>query len=198
MRRMSSRLRSLAIVELLARHPEGLPARAIAERLGIPLPATERLLHELARTEYVKLGPDGQSHRLRLKLAALGLGYLGASGVTDLVQPILQLPAESPVASALDASAGRGVVLVRADGVAAGLLDRATAEKLAGRSPHSPAELAAEPIRPETVLLDSEPGEEIIERVHETAAWQFLVVDAEGRPSGVLRREDLKAALRHA
>jgi Zn-dependent protease len=118
--------------------------------------------------------------------------------LADLVQPILQLPAESPVASALDASAGRGVVLVRADGVAAGLLDRATAERLASQSPLSPAEQAAEPIRPETVLLESEPGEEIIERVHETAAWQFLVVDEEGRPSGVLRREDLKAALRNA
>jgi Zn-dependent protease len=118
--------------------------------------------------------------------------------LADLVQPVLQLPAESPVADALDASAGRGVVLVRADGVAAGLLDRDTAERLAESSPLSPAELAAEPIRPETVLLDSEPGEEIIERVHETAAWQFLVVDEEGRPSGVLRREDLKAALRNA
>jgi Zn-dependent protease len=116
----------------------------------------------------------------------------------DLVQPVLQLPAESPVRDALGASAGRGVVLVRADGVAAGLLDRDTAERLARSSPLSPAELAAEPIRPETVLLDSEPGEEIIDRVHETAAWQFLVVDEEGRPSGVLRREDLKAALRNA
>jgi Zn-dependent protease len=116
----------------------------------------------------------------------------------DLIQPVLQLPAESPVKDALGASAGRGVVLVRADGVAAGLLDRDTAERLARSSPLSPAELAAEPIRPETVLLDSEPGEEIIDRVHETAAWQFLVVDQEGRPSGVLRREDLKAALRNA
>ncbi|MEV4319858.1 site-2 protease family protein [Actinocrispum sp. NPDC049592] len=118
--------------------------------------------------------------------------------LADLVQPVLQLPAESPVADALGASAGRGVVLVRADGVAAGLLDRETAERLAQTSPLSPAEQAAEPIRPETVLLDSETGEEIIERVQETAAWQFLVVDEEGRPSGVLRREDLKAALRNA
>lgn len=118
--------------------------------------------------------------------------------LADLVKPVLQLPAESPVADALGASAGRGVVLVRADGVAAGLLDRDRAERLAISSPHSPAEQAAEPIRPETVLLDSETGEEIIERVYETAAWQFLVVDEEGRPSGVLRREDLKAALRNA
>jgi hypothetical protein len=45
------------------------------------------------------------------------------------------------------------------------------------------------------VLLDSEPGEDIAERVQETAAWQFLVVDADGRPAGVLHREDLRASL---
>jgi Zn-dependent protease len=115
--------------------------------------------------------------------------------LADLVSPILQLPAESPVSSALTAAAGRGVVLVRADGVAAGLLDRVAAERLAERTPMAPAEHAAEPIRPESVLLDSEPGEDIVERVLETAAWQFLVVDEEGRPAGVLRREDLRAAL---
>jgi CBS domain-containing protein len=87
------------------------------------------------------------------------------------------------------------VVLVRADGVAAGLLDPVAAERLAERSPMAPAEQAAEPIRPESVLLDSEPGEEIAERVQETAAWQFLVVDGEGRPAGVLHREDLRAGL---
>ena len=115
--------------------------------------------------------------------------------LADLVGPVLQLPAESPVSRALTAAAGRGVVLVRADGVAAGLLDRVAAERMAQRSPMAPAEFAAEPIRPESVLLDSEPGEDIIERVMETAAWQFLVVDEEGRPAGVLHREDLRAAL---
>jgi Zn-dependent protease len=115
--------------------------------------------------------------------------------LADLTRPILQLPAESPVADALGAAAGRGVVLVRADGVAAGLLDPYAAERLAERSPMAPAEQAAEPIRPESVLLDSEPGEDIVERVQETAAWQFLVVDQDGRPSGVLLREDLRAGL---
>ena len=115
--------------------------------------------------------------------------------LSELVRPVLQLPAESPVSDALAASAGRGVVLVRADGVAAGLLDENAAERLVGTSPQAPAELAAEPIRADTVLLASEPGEEIVERVRETAAWQFLVVDDEGRPAGVLRREDLRAAL---
>ncbi|MDS0136971.1 MULTISPECIES: site-2 protease family protein [unclassified Amycolatopsis] len=113
----------------------------------------------------------------------------------ELVRPVLQLPAESPVSDALAASAGRGVVLVRADGVAAGLLDVGEAERLASATPHAPAEFAAEPIRAETVLLASEPGEDVVERVRETAAWQFLVVDDEGRPAGVLRRDDLRAAL---
>jgi hypothetical protein len=99
------------------------------------------------------------------------------------------------VSSALAAAAGRGVVLVRADGVAAGLLDRAAAERMAQRSPMAPAEFAAEPIRPESVLLDSEPGEDILDRVMDTAAWQFLVIDQDGRPAGVLHREDLRAAL---
>ncbi|WP_447002848.1 site-2 protease family protein [Saccharothrix isguenensis] len=113
----------------------------------------------------------------------------------ELVRPVLQLPAESPVSGALTASAGRGVVLVRADGVAAGLLDREMARRLASTSPHAPAEQAAVPIRPETVLLANESGAEVVERVRGTAAWEYLVVDLEGRPAGVLRREDLKAAL---
>jgi Zn-dependent protease len=115
--------------------------------------------------------------------------------VTDLVRPVLQLPAESPVSDALAASAGRGVVLVRADGVAAGLLDETEAQRLAATSPQAPAELAAQPIRPETVLIASDAGEDIAERVRETPAWQFLVVDHEGRPAGVLRRDDLRVAL---
>jgi len=115
--------------------------------------------------------------------------------LADVARPVLQLPAESPVADALAAAAGRGVVLVRADGVAAGLLDQPRAEHLAAKSPLAPAEHAAEEIRPDTVLLESDSGEEVIERVHGTAAWQFLIVDTEGRPAAVLRRDDLKAAL---
>ncbi|GAA1337557.1 site-2 protease family protein [Saccharothrix algeriensis] len=138
---------------------------------------------------FVVAGARGESaaERKRAWPAGLTLG--------ELVRPVLQLPAESPVSGALTASAGRGVVLVRADGVAAGLLDRDLARRLAATSPHAPAEQAAVPIRPETVLLENETGDEVVERVHGTAAWEYLVVDLEGRPAGVLRREDLKAAL---
>ncbi len=113
----------------------------------------------------------------------------------EITRPVLQLPAESPVADALYAAAGRGVVLVRADGLAVGLLDEVAAQQLTIYTPMAPAQDAAQLIRPDTVLFDSESGEDIIDRVRETGAWQFLVVDDDGKPAGVLLREDLKAAL---
>lgn len=118
--------------------------------------------------------------------------------IPALVRPVLQLPAESPVCDALVAAAGRGVVLVRADGVAAGLLDQAAAERLAMHSPREPAERAAMPVGPETILRSTDPPEVVFERVRTVPSWQFLVVDADGRPCGVLRREDLRIALRTA
>ena len=108
-----------------------------------------------------------------------------------LVRPVLQLPAESPVADALAAAAGRGVVLVRADGIAAGLLDPDRAEQLAAVFPRSPAEQAAEPIRLDGVVAAHEPGQQLLDRLRGTARRQLLVVDAENRPTGVLFREDV-------
>ncbi len=113
----------------------------------------------------------------------------------QLVRPVLQLPAESPVSDALMAAAGRGVVLVRADGVAVGLLDQTAAERLARTAPQEPAERAAEPVTAESVLVEGDTAETILERVRNTPAWQFLVLDGEGRPSGVLRREELRKAI---
>lgn len=119
----------------------------------------------------------------------------GEVAVADLVRPVLQLPAESPVSDALMAAAGRGVVLVRADGIAVGLLDQAAAERLAARAPHEPAERAAEAVTPESVLLPDESLPDVVERVRDVLVWQFLLLDVEGRPSGVLRREDLREVL---
>jgi len=115
--------------------------------------------------------------------------------LTDLVRPVLQLPAEVPVSDALTAASGHGVVLVRANGVAVGLFDAQLGQRLARDSPASPAELAADPIAAETVVLDSEPTSDIVERTRDVASWQFLVVDSEGQPAAVLHRQDLYAAL---
>lgn len=86
----SSRNRALAIVALLARHPWGLQPEAIAGGLGVPLATIRRLIAGLVESSYVH-GHDGEGRvRLRTKLPALALACLGASGVADVVQPILE------------------------------------------------------------------------------------------------------------
>ncbi len=122
-------------------------------------------------------------------------GWPDGLAVDALVRPVLQLPAEGSVTDTLVAAAGRGVLLVRPDGVALGLLDLRAAERLAAASPHSPAERAAEPVRSEAVLRVTDSGEEVLERVRGTTTRQFLVVDADGRPAGVLHRDDVERAV---
>ena len=112
-----------------------------------------------------------------------------------LVRPVLQLPAESPVADTLAAAAGRGVVLVRPDGIVAGLLDLPRAEQLAALFPRSPAAQAAEPIRLECVVAEHETGPQVLERLRDTTQRQLLVVDTENRPIGVLDRDDVVRAV---
>lgn len=85
---MSSRIRALGILETLAQYPAGLAPRELASLLKIPHAAAERTVQGLVESGFVFRTPDGQV-RLSVKLAALGLAYLGTSGITDLVQPIL-------------------------------------------------------------------------------------------------------------
>ena len=113
----------------------------------------------------------------------------------ELVRPVLQLPAESPVSGALTASAGRGVVLVRADGVAAGLLDREMARRLAITSPHAPP--SRRPCRSgrRPCCWRTRPARRWWNACRAPPPGSTWSLDLEGRPAGVLRREDLKAAL---
>lgn len=86
---MSSRSRGIAIIELLTGHPWGLNVLEIADQLAIPPAATLRVLSSLVESGYVHGSGREGIYRLSPKLPALGLAFLGASGVTDLVQPIL-------------------------------------------------------------------------------------------------------------
>ena len=87
---MSSALeRGLRILELLAAHPEGQQVSQVAAALGIPVSGVHRQLQELARLGYVRQIRDQGDYGLTVKLAALGLSFLGRSGVTDIAQPIL-------------------------------------------------------------------------------------------------------------
>jgi len=85
---MSSRIRALGMLETLAQYPGGLAPRELAQLLKMPHAAAERTVQGLVEGGFVFRTPDGAA-RLSVKLAALGLAYLGTSGITDLVQPIL-------------------------------------------------------------------------------------------------------------
>ncbi len=87
---MSSVLeKSLAILELMVEHPRGMQVSSIAKTLDIPVSGVHRTLRELARLGYVRQERDQGDYTLTIRLAALGLGFLGRSGVTDIAQPIL-------------------------------------------------------------------------------------------------------------
>ena len=87
---MSSVLeKSLAIVELLVDHPAGLPVSAIAAATDQPASGVHRTLQELARLGYVRQSQAQGDYALTIKLPAMGLGFIGRAGITDVAQPIL-------------------------------------------------------------------------------------------------------------
>lgn len=87
---MSSVLeKSLSILELMVEHPGGLQVSAIAQHLDQPLSGVHRQLRELARLGYVRQERHQGDYMLTIRLAALGLGFLGRCGITDIAQPIL-------------------------------------------------------------------------------------------------------------
>ncbi|NKC30499.1 IclR family transcriptional regulator [Falsiroseomonas selenitidurans] len=115
--------RSLRLLEMLARAPEGLPLAALADRLEMPRSAAHRLLGELVRQGYVRQGRDGGPYALTLKLVGLGLTFLAESGIPDIAQPVLdRLAAASGELVRLGVIRdGRLVWVAKAQGARAGL-----------------------------------------------------------------------------
>lgn len=87
--------RGLAVLEHLAGCPDGAPLSDIAAALQLPLSAAHRLLTELVRSGYVRQLRGQGDYGLTIKLVALGLGYLGATGVVDVAQPTLDRLAQT-------------------------------------------------------------------------------------------------------
>jgi IclR family transcriptional regulator, acetate operon repressor len=115
--------RTLGILELLAAHPEGLSLGATAEKLNIPLSATHRLMTELSQRGYVKQLREQGEYGLTTKLVAMMLDYMGAAGIVDFAQPILdRLAQETGEFIRLAVVEGEGLTWVaRAQGARKGL-----------------------------------------------------------------------------
>jgi IclR family acetate operon transcriptional repressor len=86
--------RTLGILELLARHGEGLELAAIADQLNMPRSAAHRLLVDLVRYGYVRQPRELGHYMLTTKLVAMGLSFLSNSGIVDFAQPLLDRLAE--------------------------------------------------------------------------------------------------------
>jgi len=87
--------RSLRLLETLATAPEGMPLAGLATELELPRSACHRLLAELVRCGYVRQLRVQGDYALTTKLAAVGLGHLGAAGIVDIAQPIIDRMAET-------------------------------------------------------------------------------------------------------
>lgn len=81
--------RTLAVLECLAAHPEGMSLGTLTERLNIPASAGHRLLTELSNRGYVRQLRDQGDYVLTTKLVAMVLDYMGAAGIVDFAQPVL-------------------------------------------------------------------------------------------------------------
>lgn len=81
--------RTLGILELLAKHSEGLELVAIANALNIPRSAVHRLLSDLVISGYVRQIREHGDYLLTTKLISIGLSFLSNSGVVDIAQPLL-------------------------------------------------------------------------------------------------------------
>ncbi len=86
--------RTLGILELLARHGDGVELATIADQLGIPRSAVHRLLVDLVRCGYVRQTRNHGDYMLTTKLVSMGLSYLSNSGIVDIAQPLLNQLAE--------------------------------------------------------------------------------------------------------
>ncbi len=81
--------RTLSVLDLLSQHPEGLAVQRVADHIGAPPSATHRLLNDLLRAGYVCQYAQNGTFALTIRLAAMGLSWLGRSGVLDVAQPVL-------------------------------------------------------------------------------------------------------------
>ena len=79
----SARDRAVLVLELLSQHVQGLAMSEVGDRLGIPRSAAHRLLADLKEMGYVKQNAHTTHYMLTIKLAALGLSYLAATGAVS-------------------------------------------------------------------------------------------------------------------
>ena len=81
--------KSLAIIEYLTAHPDGVALATIAKELHQQRSGCHWTLQELVRHGYVRQMPQRGDYALTTKMASMGLSFLAKSGVVDIAQPVI-------------------------------------------------------------------------------------------------------------
>lgn len=115
--------RALKVLEALAGEPDGVDLSLLAERLGLPLSATHRLLATLAERGFVTQDAQSGAYALTLKLSQLAFRDLDQRGLPDAGQIVLdKLARETREYCRLAVVEGESLVwIARAQGATAGL-----------------------------------------------------------------------------
>jgi IclR family acetate operon transcriptional repressor len=82
--------RGLSVLELLAKHPQGLPMSLVASEFDMPVSACHRVLAELQRCGYVRQARKQGDYVLTTKVVSLGLGFLSSGGIVEVAEPLLE------------------------------------------------------------------------------------------------------------
>ncbi len=116
--------KSLAILEYLTVHPDGVPLVKISTELNMLRSGCHRTLHELIGYGYVRQMPQKGDYALTTKMASMGLSFLSKSGVVDIAQPVIdRLAATTEELVRLAIVDGERLTLVaKAQGAKSGLL----------------------------------------------------------------------------
>ncbi|MFI5013276.1 MAG: IclR family transcriptional regulator [Hyphomicrobiales bacterium] len=86
--------RVLEVMECLLHDAGGRPLGEIGESLGLPKSATHRMLQALCSKGWAEQSSQTGFYRPSLRLPLLAKRYLEATGLGDIVQPIIQRVAE--------------------------------------------------------------------------------------------------------
>jgi IclR family acetate operon transcriptional repressor len=88
-RPVGSVARAIAVIDVLAAHPQGLGVNEVARQVGVNASTTSRLLATLERSGMVQREPRGP-YKLGLKLVALADAVLDGLDMRDLGKPVLR------------------------------------------------------------------------------------------------------------
>lgn len=86
--------RAIAVLELLAGEPDGLPLGEIARKLSVPHSAIHRVLSELVELEFLVQRRDDGRYVFGLKVVSLGFRHLANVPLVELARPSLDRLAE--------------------------------------------------------------------------------------------------------